>query len=114
MDSVTVKALVNKRAKMKLYPLLLVCQATGALHTQVAHEYSTSVFMLRWNHFVAVHGRPTKVMSDQGSQLTSSDDTIKIDSLNWEQMEGREARRKTAWEFVPAGCQWRNRLSKSR
>ena len=54
------------------------------------------------------------MVSDQESQLTSSDDTIKIDSLDWEQVEGREARRKTAWEFVPAGCQWRNGLVESR
>ena len=108
------KALVNKRAEMKVYPLLLVCQSTGAVHTQVAHAYSTSVFMIQWNHFVKVRGRPTKVVSDQGSQLTSSDNTIKINSLNWEQVEGRGTRRKTDWEFVPAGCQWRNRLADTR
>ena len=105
MGSVTVQAMVNKRARMKVYPLILVCQATGAVHTQVAHDYSTSAFLLQWDHFVAVRGRPTKVVSDRGSQLTSSNNTVKTDLINWEQVEGREARQETAWEFVPAGCQ---------
>ena len=37
---------------------------------------------------MAVRGRPTKVVSDRGSQLISSDNTVKADSLNWEQGEG--------------------------
>ena len=36
MDSVTVKAMENNRAKAEVCPLLLVCQDTGAVHTQVA------------------------------------------------------------------------------
>ena len=85
----TVKAMVNKRARMKVYPLILVCQATGAVHTQVAHDYSTSAFLLQWDHFVAIRGRPTKVVSDCGSQLTSSDNTVKADSFDWEEVKGR-------------------------
>ena len=60
------------------------------------------------------HGRPTEVVSDQGGQLTSSDNAGKTDSLNWEQVEDREAERGTAWEFVPTGGQWRNKLAESR
>ena len=31
---------------------------------------------------------PAQVMIDQGSQLIASDNTVKFDSLNWEQVEG--------------------------
>ena len=31
--------------------------------------------------------RVTKVVSDQGSQLTASDNSVKVNSLNWEQVE---------------------------
>ena len=48
-----VKALVGERIEMRVYPLLLVCQSTGALHTQVAHDYSTTGFRIQWNQFVA-------------------------------------------------------------
>ena len=64
-----------------------------------AHDYSTSAFLLHWDHFVTLCGRPTKVVSDQGSQLIASDNSIKFDSLKWEQVEG---------------CQRRNGLAKSR
>ena len=88
MDSVTVKAMVNKRAKTEVYPLILVCQDTGAVYTQVAYDLSTNAFLIQWDHFVAVRGRPTKVVSARGSQLTSSENTGKTDLLNWEQVEG--------------------------
>ena len=42
--------------------------------------------------------------------VTSLDNFIKGDSLNWEQVQ---ARGKTTWEFVPAGLQWRNGLVES-
>ena len=61
--------------------------------------------MLQWSHFVAVRGRPTKVVSDQGSQLTSSDSSINSNPLSLEQEQVRDARSKTTWEFVPAGFQ---------
>ena len=72
-------SMVDERAKTKVYPLLLLRLATRAVHTQVVYGYSTSAFLLQWDHFVAKQGRPTKVVSDRGNQLTSSDSTI-----NWE------------------------------
>ena len=47
MDSVTVKAIENKRAKAEFCPLLLVCQDTGAMYTQVAYDYSTSALLVQ-------------------------------------------------------------------
>ena len=46
MGPILVKDMVNKRSSLKAYPILLVCQATGALHTEVAHNYSTDAFLL--------------------------------------------------------------------
>ena len=53
-------------------------------------------------------------MSDQGSQLTSSDSSINSNSHSREQVQVQDARSKTTWEFIPAGFQWRNRIVKSR
>ena len=89
----------------------MVCQDSGAVHTQVAYGHSTSAFLTQWDYFVVKHGRPSEVVSDRGSQPTSSD---KTDLLNWEQIKGREAERATAWRFLPAGHQWRNELAESR
>ena len=80
----------------------MVCQDTGAVYTQVAYDHSTCAFLLHWDQFVAELSRPTKVVSYQGSQRTSSDTA---DLLNWARVEGREAERGTDWVFVPAGYQ---------
>ena len=39
LDPTMVKVMTNKRAHMKVWPILFVCQATGALHVQVAQDY---------------------------------------------------------------------------
>ena len=53
-------------------------------------------------------------MSGQEGQLISSDDSLKSDSLSWEQVKKRDARRSIAWEFVTAGCQWGDQLTETR
>ena len=103
MDSVTVKAMENRRAKAKVCPLLMVCLDTGAVHTLVVYNYGTSAFLDQWNHFKDKRGRPPKVVSDQGSQLTSAGN---ITVINWDQVEEREAEQGTAWEFITTGNQW--------
>ena len=72
LGPIVVKAMTNKRANMKVWPILLVCQATGAMHMEVMHNYGTNALLLQWSHFVSIRGTPTKVVSDQGKQLTSS------------------------------------------
>ena len=46
-----VKAMTNKRAQMKVSPIFFVCQATGALHTQVTHDYGKKAFSLQYDHY---------------------------------------------------------------
>ena len=107
MDGVTVKAMENKKRRAEVCPLLLVCQDTGAIHTQVAYDYSTGALLVQWRPFVTMRGRPNKVVSDRGSQLTSANS---IAILNW----GRREERGTAWEYVTTGNQWTNKLAKLR
>ena len=54
----------DQRAKTKIQPLLLSCLATGTVYTRVVYGYSTSAFLLQWDHFMTEWGRPTKVVSD--------------------------------------------------
>ena len=73
-----VMAMTNKRSHLKVWPILFVCQATGALHIQVAHDYGAQAFSLQYDHFVALCDAPQKVVSDRGSQLTSASHLV-----NW-------------------------------
>ena len=114
MENVIVRMLGNKKAKMRVYPLILMCRATGTVHAQVACDHSTSAFLVQWDHFVAVHGKPTEVVSDLGGQPTFADNAGKADTLNWEQVQDREAEQGTALEFVPTEQQWRNEPAETR
>ena len=55
---------------------------------ELAHDYSTYVFLLQWDLFVTMRRGPTIITSGQGSQLTASHDSAKAKSLNWEQTSG--------------------------
>ena len=61
---------------MKTWPILMVCQATGAVHTKLMHNYGASAFLLQWNWFTALRGDPSLAVSDCGSQLTSGKNNI--------------------------------------
>ena len=58
-------------------------------------------------------------MSDQGKQLTSSSNAATFsakewpDAWNWEELKQVGAKAGTSWEFVPAGCQFRNGLAEA-
>jgi len=114
------KAMNNARSVLKCWGLLIVCQATGALHVELTHSYSTAAFLNAWQHFTAVRGVPRKVISDKGSQLTSCRNTVAFTdatspkSCDWAHIKEVGARAGTVWEFVPAGCQFRNGLAESR
>ena len=87
-------------------------QAAPPRCEELAHDYSINMFPLQWDQLMATRDKPTKMMRDQGSQLTASLNTTKINSLNREPIDGREAERYTAWELVPARRQSRAKDSK--
>ena len=107
-----VKSMVNKRTTMKAWPIIMVCQATGAVHVQLSHNYGTQAFLLQWEHFIAIRGNPSVVVSDKGSQLTSASSYVNWSeeedpsSWDWEAIEVGEAGRGTEWRFVPTGGQY--------
>ena len=107
MDPVDCK--VNKRAHMKVYPMVFACQETGALHTEVAHEGSTAAFLLSYNHFTSSRGYPVKVFTGGGVQFTAAGNEVAFgDAKTWEQVEQECAKQGTAWEFAPARTQFGN------
>ena len=54
LGPITVKAMANKRAHMKAWPILFVCQATGALHMELMHNYGTEALLLQWARFTSI------------------------------------------------------------
>ena len=101
---------------MKTWPILMVCQATGAVHTELMHNYGASAFLLQWNQFTALRGDPSLAVSDCRSQLTSGKNNIAFPekeapgNWNWNEVHAIGARRGMRWKFVPPGAQFRNGL----
>ena len=54
-----------------------------------------------------------KVVSDQGSQLTSKENSVATGKLEWTMVKAMGARGGTEWKFVPVGAQFRNGLAES-
>ena len=105
---------------MKVWPIIFVCQSTGAVHSEVMHDYGTQAFLLQWEKFTAVRGVPGVAVSDCGSQLKSVKNTVAYPEAqdpkhrNWDEVETAGARGGTSWRFVPPGAQFRNGLAERR
>ena len=115
-----VRGIVNKRAMMKTWPILFVCQASGALHCELMPTAGTALLLLQWKRFTAIREDPEVVVSDKGSQLTSKNNTVAFSdkeapaAWGWDEMRSESARKGTDWRWVPAGCQFRNCLAERR
>ena len=119
MGPVKIKLMVKSRAEMKVWPLVIVCRRTGAVHTEVMAKYGAADFLLAYAHFTARRGTPSKVTSDRGSQLTAAAAYVtwtaqeSPTSWDWDSIVQQTAA-ETEWKFVLAGCQWWNGLAESR
>ena len=110
LGPIIIKAMVNKRAKMKVWVVIFVCVNVKAVSMELAPGYSTNDFLLAYSSHASQRGEPLFVHSDRGSQLVAAqrnlaDDTPKYD---WDLISSSSASQGTTWKFAPAGAQWRN------
>ena len=116
-----VKGIVNKRARMKVFPLIMVCLNTSAIHIQCAVSASTEDFFIQWNQFVAIRGTPRFVYCDLGSQLVAAGKELKRDkievgdfpNLDFKQIMDRTSSTGITWKNAPSGCQFRDGKAES-
>ena len=107
---ITVKAMVNKRARMKVWVVILLDLNAKAVNIELAPGYSTKDFMLAYSSHVSQRGDPAFVHSDRGSQLVSAQRLLNDDvpKYDWSGIASASAAKGTTWKFAPAGAQWRN------
>ena len=110
LGPITIKAMVNKRARMKVWVVIFVCLNTKAVSMELAPGYSTNDFMLAYSSYVSQRGEPGFVHSDRGTQLVSAQKLLKDDlpNFDWSAIASSSTLRGTTWRFIPAGAQWRN------
>ena len=103
LGPILVKSMIKKRDTMKVWPILFVCQSTGAVHCELMHGYGTHAFLLQWYRFTAIRGHPAVAVSDCGSQLTSAKNQAP-ENWDWDGVKHDGAGRGTVWRFVPPGA----------
>ena len=114
--AVTIKAMTNKRATMRVWPILFCCANTGSVHIKLAQDYSTAGFMLAFNQFTAIRGVPSYVRADMGSQLTSATATIQDGDLprfKWKEIARMAITHGTEFQHCATQAQWRNGRAES-
>ena len=106
----TVKAMVNKRATMKIWIVLFLCLNTKAISIELAPGYSTEDFLCAYMCHINQRGTPVLVHSDRGSQLVAAQKEVCSEPLryDWDAIAAVTAHQGTSWNFSPAGGQWRN------
>ena len=100
---IEIKDMVKQRTRKKVWGLILNCLATRALHIDATEGYDTSSVLLTLRRFVALHGRPARIVSDRGSQLLATCKEVKEWAL----------RNQIEWKPVPAEGQHQNGVSEA-
>ena len=65
-----------KGDKKKVWVCLYTCLVTRAVDLELMQDMSACQFLLGFRRFIARHGKPNKVISDNASQFKLAADTI--------------------------------------
>ena len=109
------KGEVQQRTTGKCYGVLFVCLASGAVHIDLANDYSTDGFLLVLRHFTSFRGWPSKFFSDQGTNLVGASNVLKklVADLDWLSIKAYGHEKGTEWKFSPADAKWYNGVAEA-
>lgn len=101
---------VKRRCTGKGYGVIFVCHYSGAVHLELAEDYSAKAFLSAFQRFMHIRGAPRTVVSDPGSQLVCAAEELK----NWKlRDEVKNLEEAITWHFIPANSQHQNGLAES-
>ena len=106
---------VKKRTTSKAYGVIFNCLGTRAVYLDIAADYSTDKFLMVLRRFVSLHGYPSKLLSDNGTQLVAANKELSNISKKWDWKhlkcfgvtEGFE------WIFTSADAPWQNGITEA-
>ena len=75
---------VQKRTTGKAYGVIFNCLSTQAVHVDLAPYYHTEKFLMVLRRFVLLRGYLAKMISDNGSQLTTANEELKKVVAPWD------------------------------
>ena len=65
-----------KRETQKVWVCLYTCLVTRAIHLELMYDMTTQQFLLGFRRFIARHGKPTRIISDNAAQFKLASGTI--------------------------------------
>ena len=85
------------------------------MHIDIAPDYSTDKFMMVLRRFVSLRGYPSKMYSDNGSQLVAASNELINVTKHWDKKELEAFRviEGFEWKFTPADPPWQNGISEA-
>ena len=75
---------VKKRTTSKTFGVIFTCLGTRAVYLDIAADYSTDTFLMVLRRFVSLHGYPSKLFSDNGTQLVAANKELSNITKNWD------------------------------
>ncbi len=78
-------------------------------------DYSDEKFLMVLRRFVSLRGYPTKIRSDNGTQLTAANEELQTvtRAWNWEELKEFRVTEGMTWEFTSANAPWQNGCSEA-
>ena len=91
------------RGQCKRYGCLFTCLTTRAVHIELAHSLDTNSFLGALNRFISRRGKPCKIFSDNGTNLTSGERELNSLLSQWNQAQIHEhlLQKSIEWHFIP-------------
>ncbi|XP_020914628.1 uncharacterized protein LOC110252203 [Exaiptasia diaphana] len=93
----------------KVWICLFTCLTVRAIHLEVIRDLSTEQFLLCLRRFISLYGTPTRIYSDNASQLKLADKcTAKIrnDVKSCDDVQNYIAEQSIHWHFITENAPW--------
>lgn len=91
------------RKTVKIYGVLFTCLASRAVHLEAATSLDVSSFIAAFRRFTSRRGNPSKVYSDQGTNLVGARNVLlkEFESLDKVAVKHYASQKKIDWQFSP-------------
>ena len=90
----------DRRTEVKRYGLIIVCQASRAIHLEVLDDMTTDCFINSLRCVIAIHGKITSIRCDQGSNFIGASAELKASFKNVDDAKVRDALLKSHCNFM--------------
>ena len=91
------------RRNEKRYGVLFTCLTSRAIHLEVAHSLDVDSFLMALRRMIARRGKPSVVLSDQGTNFKAGEQELKRCIREWNQTKIAEtlSQEQIEWKFNP-------------